>query len=226
MKTELWAKDVLEESNINIDKPYTIYEGDNWMTYHKSISVKKNFREDDEYLNKFKLKHEVKHLKNNDLIKSSVLFGCTTYITGLATFILRKKPLFSIPVMLVGYAMNMAYWKYSESEADRFACLHATSIKELEAVKKHWLDKRSNIIDAVDVADAIEHSEHKLQTKNLSYYDRLKERNRLKLLKYTLNNPDIIVDIIEFTHDREHPLSKNRAAMVQQYIDKWDETHL
>lgn len=118
----------------------------------------------------------------------------------------------------------MSYWKYFESEADRFAHEHAVDRKEIEAAQHYFLNKRqSDINDVLDLSDAIDSIEKKLDG-NMSYYDRLKEKSRLKLFKTILKNPEISVDILHFINDR-HPSPKNRAIMAKKYLDKWDEEH-
>lgn len=220
-ESQRWVDDVLEESNITIENPYKVVEDDYWRTTHNTIHVKKNYEQDNPELNKFILKHEVKHLKNKDTLKSAPLYGTTV---GLATFIMGRKPIFTVPVILAGYSMNMAYWKYYEGEADRFAYEHSNR-KEIETAQQYFLNKRQTEINNVlDLDDAIHSIEHKLN-KPLSYYDMIKEKTRLNFFKTVRKNPEISVDILEFINDREHPSNKNRAAMAQQYIDQWEETY-
>lgn len=202
------------ESDIKIEQPYHVNEKNYWLATHNTISVKKNYQEDDAYLNKSILKHEIKHLKNKDNIKKAPLLGGTV---GLATFVMNRQPILTIPVVLIGYAANMSYWKYFESEADRFAHEHAVDRKEIEAAQHYFLNKRqSDINDVLDLSDAIDSIEKKLDG-NMSYYDRLKEKSRLKLFKTILKNPEISVDILHFINDR-HPSPKNRAIMAKNIL--------
>lgn len=59
--------------------------------WRSTIYVKENYK-DDSYINKFILKHEVKHLKNKDLLKSISLIVCSV---GIANMTFRKRPIFT-----------------------------------------------------------------------------------------------------------------------------------
>jgi hypothetical protein len=220
---ETWVNDVLQESNISINKPYKVVEEKNWRATNNTICVKRNFQEDDEYLNKHILKHEVKHLINKDSEKAAVL---STATVGLATFTLKNKPILSIPVILFGYMTNLAYWRYYEGEADIFAYKHAVSRKEIEASEQHFTKMReSDLQDVVDLSDEIHRIENKLKNEDLSYYDALTEKTKMTFFKTIMTNPDVSVDILHFVNDPTHPLPKNRALAARQYLNKWDEEH-
>ena len=177
-------------------------------------------RKEDEYYNQYALKHEIKHLKNKDVSKAAAV-GVGTL--GLATFLIGNKPLLTIPVLLVGYTMNMAYWRYIEEEADRFAYEHATSRKEIEAGQQSYLKHlQSDMNDVFALSDVIDSLENKLNTQPLTYYDYIKEKSRLNFFKSIVNNPDISVEILHFINDPVHPSPKKRAAIAQQYLDQWN----
>ena len=211
-----WVDHILKESNIKLNN-YEIKDDNRWAADNHTLYLN---RKEDEYYNQYALKHEVKHLKNKDVSKAAALGSGTV---GLATFFIRKKPVLTIPVILAGYTMNMAYWRYIEEEADRFAYEHATCRKEIEAGQQDYLNQiQSDMNDVFALSDAIISLENKLNTQPLTYYDYIKEKSRLNFFKSIVKNPDISVDILHCINDRAHPSPKKRVAIAQEYLDQWE----
>jgi len=82
-------------------------------------------------------KHEIGHIKNLDYTYVATLLFATFELGRL--FTKEASSLIIPPTVIAGYGMNMMYWKYIESEADRFAYERAASKEELEAAKDDWL---------------------------------------------------------------------------------------
>ena len=149
---KIWIDTVLKESNIKINKPYSIIEADEWGASDNTIYVKKNYQEDDPYLNKAILKHEVKHLLNNDVLKSKILIGVSSFLT----IQLLPIPILSLFVLCMSLSINILYWRYFEGEADRFAYEHATDRREIEQFQQFFLNHKQ-LIDHI-----VYHSSYKV----------------------------------------------------------------
>lgn len=245
-KTQEWAKNVLQECGIkDVDKiPLKKEKYGNragWAAAGSHfIIVPNNFNpvtcsRKECLQSKQSLKHEVKHVQNYDEVKSRALQVGTI---ALGSWLIQEKPLLTIPMIPIGYGVNMAYCKYQEGEADRFACEKATSREELEAGRDFFLEIRKSCTDSVlsqinEITSEFEVEEleknlEKVKDK-LSYIDSFRANVGLRVLKRMKHEPnnlaDNIVDALEFTLDREHPSLKSRAAMKQDYINKWDEKY-
>lgn len=167
-------------------------------------------------------KHEFKHLLNGDVQKkaySLVAAPCVVQAAGSGLtysfnrIVDRKQPktLLSLtgrslvavgaigPKFFISNLGVIAYIRYQEAQADRFACEHAESREELETFKNLWGNQAAMYEQVMS------------QQANYVYADE-KQRNRM-------------VRIFQFTDDREHPYPGDRAEMVQKYIDKWDAEH-
>lgn len=212
--TLVWINNVLEESNIKINKPYPIIEDDYWSATHSIITVNKNYP-DNPYFSKFALKHEVKHLINKDALKSSLFIGCSSVLV-----IFAQGPISFIFIVFIGYVINILYWKYYESEADRYAYQHATSRKEIEAAQQFFLFQKELIDDGIANIDHIINDVEETLQKELSCYERIMAHGKLIGL-YILKYPTT-VNTLAFFIDAAHPSVEKRLTMAEFYLNKWD----
>jgi hypothetical protein len=167
-------------------------------------------------------KHEIKHMINKDMQKRVYVWAVVPCVVqmvssglsyGFNTVFKRQSPktvktlvgrsLIStgaiVPKALLSVGGIIAYIRYQEAEADRFACERAESRQELEGLKA-FFDEREAINEKV-----------MMQRQNYVDADE-KTRNRLM---YSA----------QFGADVEHPRPKYRSDMVQTYLDKWDAEH-
>lgn len=167
-------------------------------------------------------KHEIKHILNKDAQKSIyawviapciVQAGSSTVSYGFNAIFKRQSPkkILScigrslmatgaiIPKGLLSLWGVIAHNRHLEVEADRFACKHAESKQELEAFKI-FFDKVEKDYEQVLMED--------------SYYANADEKAR-----------NWIMELVQFESDIEHPRAAHRSAMIQQYIESWDEEH-
>jgi len=168
-------------------------------------------------------KHEINHLLNKDTHRRMyawVAAPCTVQaVSSSASYVFnaafkRKGPqsMWSCmgrssiacgsmaPKWVLSVLIVIGYVRYQEAEADRFACEHAESREELVAFKSFFdgVAKNNQKIIALSVAD----------------YDQMDQKKKKEVEWY-----------FTFVSDIEHPHPAERAAMVQRYIDKWDEEH-
>lgn len=139
-ETQDWAIKVLQKSNIKDADKIPLKkgkEGQNWEAFDRHfIVVPKDFdpakcSRQKCLVDEFFLKHEVKHVQNDDSLKCRAVEVLVT------------------PLRFNGKYCNIDYQRYQESEADRFAYEKATSKEELEASKKFFenLGKLSNVME-------------------------------------------------------------------------------
>jgi hypothetical protein len=229
-ETQKWVTKVLKESDIKDADQIPLKKGKNgqgWAAGNDYFIIVPN---DFDPLkcgrqgclnDKTILKHEVKHVQNYDATKRRV-FEVGTVVAGL--YLAKEKPLALVPFAPIGYGANMAYWKYQESEADRFAYEKATSREELVAAKNDFLQIRAQyekeLLQGYD--DALLQLKALRAVNGMSENEFQSEQNNIFSM---IRDKDIILDANEFIGDREHPSLKNRAAMAQDYINKWDAEH-
>jgi hypothetical protein len=232
-ETQKWATQVLEESGIKDADKIPLKKrknGGGWAAVNDYFIVIPN---DFDPLKCARqkclgeesiLKHEVKHVQNYDRTKRRAL---QVGVVALGTLIVKEKPAAIVPYIPMSYEINEFYNKYQEKEADRFAYERATSREELEDRKNFFSRHRQSRVDLASEY-GVEYVEVVLEYSkgDSSYYDLCKSKGALLYLKSRKSSPEVTADIAEFIGDRRHPSLKSRAAMAQDYIDKWDANHL
>ena len=230
-ETQKWAIKVLEESGIKgADKiPFkkAQYEDQGWETlYDYFITIPEDFDplkcDHQKCLEgEFILKHEVKHVQNYDGIKRWAL-TVGTIAAGL--YLAKEKSLALVPFVLIGYVTNIAYCRYQESEADRFAHERATSREELIAAKNYFIQ-----MPMKDEERFLQKREDDLLKLNLlraaNGIEEKEFQSKKDKIFAMIRNKDMLLYIGRVLSDRVHPSPKKRAAMAQDYIDKWDREH-
>jgi hypothetical protein len=167
-------------------------------------------------------KHEFKHLLNGDAQKrvyAQIASPCVVQaVSSGLTYSFNKVvgrqqpkrilPLVGRSLVAVG-AMGpklfmsglgfIAYIRYQEAQADKFAYEHAESREELEAFKGFF-------------DDLAEENQQKMLM--VGQYVVAGETKR-----------NVMMRIAHFIQDSAHPLPDDRSAMAQEYLDKWDAEH-
>jgi hypothetical protein len=236
-ETKKWAKKVFSESGIKDADKIPLKKGKDGQEWGAAgshfIIVPNDFDPTrcsclERLANEFALKHEIKHVQNYDNLKKRALFVGTIAL-GLST----EKPSLTIPIISVGYGVNMAYSKYLEGEADRFAYERATSREELEAANIVFKEYGARYKDII-MSNASLVSFNFIERQVLSKISR--NLNDIQLEFSVVGDSSLKIEELErkqeqlfdaayFITEREHPSWKSRAIMAQEYINKWDEKH-
>jgi hypothetical protein len=184
----------------------------------------------------FAFKHEIGHFKNHDHAKDLTFFVSTIVLSGALSILLLDKE-FSprvIPgIAVLGYGATIAYSRYQETNADRFACEMAKTEKELEGGKK-ILVERADFIEHNMLTDPTIFEKNIIEEKILLGISR-----RLKSIQSQLpgvahgsleektlqNNKKTFLRMAHHVVDKYHPYLLDRSDMIQLYRDKWDKKH-
>jgi len=121
---QVFAGDYIQMDKCDVETINRIMEKpqDSWSLHEKEQMI----------LHKQALLHERKHYHKNDFGKWALLYGLTT--TPLGT---KSRNFLTFGLKLIGaVGSNIGYIRYTESEAERSAYMHMSSLDELEVVKK------------------------------------------------------------------------------------------
>lgn len=196
------------------------------------------------------LKHEIGHLKNKDCERRiyaqalmplcvqgvcSTASGCWNKIWNIKspktfkTFLLRSCGAAGsiVPKLLLSGLGMVGFKRYQEQMADIFACEKAESRSELEARRKDFQEHTSNFTQFLKHPDF---SEVAPTMKNLFFfacmsgYIRLYKLDELDAITLqSSKHEDRMFRMMQTVLDEDHPYPADRAAMAQEYLDKWDE---
>jgi hypothetical protein len=225
---EKWARKNLAEKGIKNADTVPLKLDSRWVTWHYYIGFKENeisgleeyFAEQktDEEMRKKAiiaqemLFHEAKHYHNNDIDKRCLVWGLTT---GLLFLSHASVPKFLLKVGMVA-ASNITYIRCQELEADRFAFMNVP-LEDLEVSK----ERRFGWAELFE-----EHTQHSPFT-NFSSWGGLSAALLLSRRLHTLNQKEgnqwqkgLIIALVDFLHDYEHPRYWRQAVLVQECIDK------
>jgi hypothetical protein len=169
------------------------------------------------------VKHECKHYLNQDTKKRmealvaipvAVQAGCSTLTYGLNKLLNIEPPKTVLRTLLrsalsvgaimpktgISFVGLILYTRYQESEADRFACERAESRLELSERVAEFKEDEKNAKNSA-----------------MQYMSNFADMDK--------KSQDRLVRLFEFIIDKKHPYSGDRAAMAQEYLDKWDAEH-
>lgn len=192
--------------------------------------------------NQFFLDHEISHYLKKDsksynffdaMIIGAIPFSmaCGAFLAGQYNQSVKIGGLIGVMLLLVSrQVLSTALTRHQEEVADRFACKSVKSKEDLMIVKQFWLDKadeRENIL----LNNPENYTENLIAMFILPVVCR-----KLNGFKVSLQATDIEFEekeslekskekwnrVGEFIFDRDHPCLRDRAAIVQEYIDGWD----
>ena len=195
--------------------------------------------------NQFFLNHEISHYLKKDY-KSSSFFdsmmigtlpffvACGMFLAGQYNQSVKIGSLVGAMLLLVSHqVLSTVLTRHQEEAADRFACKSIQFKEDLVIIKDCWLDKaveRENILlnsPENYTVNLIAMFMLPVVSKKLNGFKALlatdidlKEKKSLKISKEKWNR------FGEFLFDRDHPYLRDRAAIVQEYIDEWDKKRL
>jgi hypothetical protein len=171
--------------------------------------------------------HEAKHCQNSDYGKVRLVYGLTSGILFL--------PHASVPRFFLKAAMvvgtSIAYNRYQETEADRFAFMNVP-IENLEICKLRHLQWAENFENYVlndpfaGLQSGIKMRMGFLLSKRLYslHQQALSESEDSNKLLHIERQKKAIVGLVNFLCDRNHPSCRRQVTLVQECIDKRQET--
>jgi len=232
-QVQAWARKELRESNI--DNAETVLlkralKNEGWHVRVNTVFIPETFNpimcsQDKRLRAAYSLKHEMKHSNNNDAYKASMLLGATAY---LGLLFARKQPMMIPLIIPLAYGVNCAHTRYQEAEADQFAFKKAKSKDELIAAKKHY-EKKADLFEAAMSFNPNDFLISSMQKKILSIISHQLKNvvqspvvNKQSDFHAVQNKKMTLLKLAYFVLDQDHPYSRDRANMTQDFIDKWD----